>query len=78
MQKIVALDIGRQSLLERLETENGELRDRVVALALQILVLRDGARPMKSPDGSAGKHVAGTAATDIRCKPWTVPSKGRA
>ena len=44
MQKVVALDIGRQSLLKRLETENAELRDRVVALALQIHALRDTAR----------------------------------
>ncbi len=34
-----------QSLLELLETENAQLRGRVVELALQIQALRDDARP---------------------------------
>jgi hypothetical protein len=37
--------ISGPRLLERLEAENIELRNRVVALALQILVLRDAAQP---------------------------------
>ena len=34
-----------QRLLERLEAENAQLRDRVVGLALQIQALRDATRP---------------------------------
>jgi hypothetical protein len=41
---IVAYNIDEQSSLEWLEAENLELRDRAIALALQIQALRDALR----------------------------------
>ena len=43
-EQLAGWSLSKQRLLERLETENAELRHRVAALAIQIHVLRDGPR----------------------------------
>jgi hypothetical protein len=44
--ELEAVNASSQRLLERLETENAQLRGSVVELALQIQALRDAARTL--------------------------------